>query len=396
MFINHLKVAIRNLLKNKVHSGINIFGLAVGFAASLVIFLFANNELTYDAFHKNAESIFQVYKERITPTGTQITRDTWVPLARELKRQYPSIIEATRFWTNTDWVQFRDRRFQENVAYVDPSFLKIFTFPLVQGDANSVFSDIHSVIISQPMVEKHFGDEDPIGKTITINYETVYTIRGVLEEIPQNSILQMDFLVLTESAPDYKEIVDSWRNSFLSTYIQLSQGASPAALEAQLPGFVTKIWDEELNKSMILRLTPLLGLYNELSDANTYAYILLAIACVILFIASINSMNLTTARSLERAREIGLRKVLGAFRHQLIKQFLNESLIISALALVVGIGLLEFFLPVFNSYYDISLKVDYLGNLLAGFAAIAVAAFTVSFQSLKAALTNLVKALRYE
>jgi len=206
----------------------------------------------------------------------------------------------------------------------------------------------------------------------------------------------MDFLVLTESAPDYKEIVDSWRNSFLSTYIQLSQGASPAALEAQLPGFVTKIWDEELNKSMILRLTPLLDLYNELSDANSYAYILLAIACVILFIASINSMNLTTARSLERAREIGLRKVLDAFRHQLIKQFLNESLIISALALVVGIGLLEFFLPVFNSYYDISLKVDYLGNLLAGFAAIAVAAFTVSFQSLKAALTNPVKALRYE
>ncbi|MCZ6818575.1 MAG: ABC transporter permease, partial [Calditrichaeota bacterium] len=362
MFKNYLKVAIRNLLKHKLNSGINIFGLAVGFAASIVIFLFARNELTYEAFHENAESIYLVYKERITPTGTQITRDTWVPMAEQLKREYAGIAAATRIYNNNDWVQYQGRRFQEQVTYVDPSFLNIFTFPLASGEAESVFSDLNSVVISQAISRKYFGYEDPIGQTITINYQTVYTVRGTLKEIPQNSLLQIDFLVPIQSSADYNEFEGNWDTSFLFTYILLSQGITPGSLEEQFPDFVAKIWDDEIKESMRLKLLNRLDLYNELTEANKYAYILLAIAAVILLIASINFMNLTTARSIERAREIGMRKVLGAFKHQLIKQFLSESLIMSGVALLMAIGLVEIVLPVFNSYYDMSPGLSYIDN----------------------------------
>ena len=363
MFKNYFRVAIRNFLKNKLHSGINISGLAVGFAASIMIFLFARNELTYNAFHENAKSIYLVYKERITPTGTQITRDTWLPMGEALKNDYPDITNAMRTWDDNDWVTYEGKKFQENVTYADPSLFDIFSFPLVAGDPAALFSDINSAVISQEIAKKYFGEENPIGRTITIDYRTDYVVRGILEEIPQNSSIQIDILVPVESVPFYEENKENWDGSWLSTFVQLSDDASAASLEDQFPKFVAKIWGEELNKSMNLKLTPLLELYNELTDANVYAYILLGIAGIILVIASINFINLTTARSIERAREIGLRKVLGAFRHQLVKQFLNESLILCALALVLGICLLEFFLPVFNSYYDMSLVMNYLGNL---------------------------------
>jgi len=364
MLKNYFKIAIRNLLKNKLHSSINIIGLAVGFSASIVIFLFVNNELTYDSFHKNADSIFLVYKERITPTGTQITRDTWLPMADALKRDYPGIANAAHVWDdNNAWVNSKGNKFLETVTYASPSFLDIFSFPLIKGDLATVFADIHSVIISQNIAEKYFGNTNPIGKSITIDYKTDYIIRGVLVEIPQNSTQKIDILVPSESVPFFEENKNNWDGSWLSTFVQLSKETTQSSLEAQFPNFVKKIWGEELNNSMNLKLTPLPELYNELTDANTYAYILLGIAVIILIIASINFMNLTTASSIERAREIGMRKVLGAFRHQLIKQFLNESLIMVTFALIIGIGLLEFFLPLFNSHYHMSLSMEYMSNI---------------------------------
>ncbi len=364
MFTNYLKVAIRNLLKNKLHSGINIAGLAVAFAASIIIFLFARNELTYDAFHKKADSIYLVYKERITPTGTQITRDTWMPMAPALVQDYPVIEKAARNWASQSWVEVDGQRFQESVDYADPTFFEMFTFLFAKGKPESAFEDLHSAVITKEIARKYFGNADPIGKRITIDYQTDYVIRGVLEDIPQNSTIELNIVVPVESAPFYEQVKDEWGGSFLFTYVQLAPGITPAQLEQQFPEFVTKIWEAELNKSMNLKLLPLPELYNDLTGAHVYAYILLGVAGIILLIASINFMNLTTARSLERAREIGMRKVLGALRLQLIKQFLMESLVMAILALVVGLGLVELFLPMFNSLYDVALSVSYTGDFL--------------------------------
>ncbi len=370
MFKNYFKVAFRNLIKNKLNSSINIFGLTVAIAASIVIFLFANNELTYNANHKNAKSIYLVYKERITPTGTQITRDTWLPMAEALRNDYPSIINATRVWVDDASVQYGTKRFEENVTYADPGLFEMFTLPLKESDPSIFSSDIHSVVISQEIARKYFGTDNPIGKSMTIDYTTDYIVRGVLDEIPQTSSVQIDIMAPAESVSFYEENKENWDGSFLSTFIQLSEGSTLAALQSQFPAFVTKIWGAELNKSMNLKLTPLLDLYHQLTGANTYAYILIGIAVVILVIASINFMNLATARSLERAREIGMRKALGASRIQLIRQYLSESLIMSGIALVLGIGVAEFFLPAFNAWYDMSLELDYLNNISTLFALI--------------------------
>lgn len=374
MFKNYLKVALRNLLKNKLHSGINIAGLAVAFAASIIIFLFARHELTYDAFHKNADSIYLVYKERITPTGTQITRDTWMPMAPALLQDYPGIERAARNLAGQSWVEVEGQRFQESVDYADPNFFEMFTFPFAKGEPESAFQNLYSAVITQPIAEKYFGDANPIGKRLTIDYETDYVVTGVLEKIPQNSTIELNIIVPVESGPFYEQTKDEWGGSFLFTYVQLAPGTTPTELEQQLPEFVTKIWDAELNQTMNLKLLPLPELYHDLTGAHVYAYILLGVAAIILLIASINFMNLTTARSLERAREIGMRKVLGALRPQLIKQFLMESMMIAILALVAGVGLVELFLPIFNSLYDLALRIDYTGDLLNMSALLGLAA----------------------
>lgn len=364
MFKNYLKIALRNLMKYKLNSFINIFGLGVGLAAGIIIYIFAHNELTYDAFHKNADSIYLVYKERLTPTGTQITRDTWLPMAPALLADYPAITNAARLWDDNNWVTVGEQNFQENIVYADPALFTMFTFPLAQGDAATIFSDLHTAVISKAIARKYFGEQPAVGKRITIGYNTDYVIRGVLEEIPRNSQIQINILVPVESSPIYERNRNEWGGSWLSTFIQLAPQTVPATLEAQLPNFVAKTWNAELNKSMKLKLTPLLALYNELTGAHTYAYILLGVALIILLIAAINFTNLTTARSLERAREIGMRKVLGAERLALIKQFLQESILLVLFALLFGLCLVEMVLPWFNKLYELELRTDYWQNPL--------------------------------
>lgn len=364
MFRNYLKVAIRNILKNKSHAAINIIGLAVGFAASILIFLYARNELTYDAFHKNAQSIYQVYKERITPTGTQITRDTWVPLAKALKDEYPGIINTARIWEDDGWVVVDDRKFKEKIDYCDSSFLQIFTFPLKYGNPVTALSQLNSAVITTDISEKYFGDENPIGKNFTLDYKTDYTVTGVLEPIPQNSNFDIDILLPAESAPYYERLKENWGRSFIYTYIQLDERTTRKNLEALFPRLVEKIWTDKVTTStMNLKLTPLMDLYNEETGANKYAFILIGIAFAVLLIAAINFMNLSTARSLERAKEIGIRKVLGAFRSQLVKQFLSESLFMTILAFFLALGLVQLILPLFNLYYEMNLALNYSSEL---------------------------------
>ena len=359
MLSNYLKIALRNLRKRGGFSLINIAGLGLGIAASLVILLYVRHELTYDQFHEEADRIHEVYKERSTPTGTQVARDTWVPLLPRLTQTFPAVETGTRFWTQTDWVVHQNNAFEEEIAYTDSTLFDVFTFPLAQGDPATALADPYAAVVTPEVAERLFGDANPIGQPIEIGYDTTYTVRGVLESIPTNSTLQFDVAVPIQRLSGFADMQDNWGNSFLSTYIVLRPGEEPDALEAQMPDFIASIWDAGEAERTAFKLEALPDLQSALTSNEDYAYILLGVALAILLIASINFTNLATARSMERAREIGVRKTLGAQRTQLVTQFLGESVLMGLAALGVGIALAEMALPVFNDLYGLSLGIDY-------------------------------------
>ena len=364
MLKNYLKISIRNLRKHRGYAAINVAGLGLGIAAALLIGLYARNELTYDRFHENAERTYLVYKERVTPAGTQATYDTWVPLLERMQADFPAVEGGTRVSSEQQWVQHADERFEETVDYVDPSFFEVFTFSLVRGDPANPLPHNNAVVLSEETAQKYFGEADPIGQTLTVDYQVDYTVTGVLAEVPENSTLQPNLVVRSTSAPDYDAFIDNWGSSFLSTYILLAEGTTPDALEAQFPAFIERIWDEEVARRTNFKLLPLPDAYDTFTDSRQYAYILLAIALATILIACINFINLSTARSAERAREIGMRKVLGAMRPQLIGQFLGESTLMGLMGLLLGLTLAELLLPTFNNLYELDLTLNVLGSPL--------------------------------
>lgn len=217
MIKNYFKVTLRNLLKYKIYSSINILGLGIAVAAAIIIALFANNELTYDQFHKKVDRIFMVYKERVTPNGVQPTYDTWVPLLDQLMLDYPDIESGARLVPGQAVVEYRGERFDEPVVYVDSSFFDVFTFPLQSGSNKHPFTDKYSVVLTQELATKYFGGVDPIGKTLQIDYELTYTVSGVLEDIPANSSIELGMVLPIKSIPQFSEYAQNWGGSILET-----------------------------------------------------------------------------------------------------------------------------------------------------------------------------------
>lgn len=362
MLKNYLKIAFRNILKRKGYSFINVFGLSLGIAAALLLFLYAQYELSWDRFNKKAEDIYLVYKERVTPTGTQDTFDTWVPLRHELLSAYPAIEEAARTFSSDSWIEGNEKKFREAVTYTDASLFNIFSIGLQEGDPANPFPDLHSIVISREIAQKYFEDQNPIGKILRVDFEVDYVVTGVLEDIPRNSSVQMDIAVLGESSPDYDDFKNNWNSSFLNTYVLLRKGTRAGELESQFPGLITKIWDEETASRTNFKLMPLLELNDYFANSDRYAYIHIAIALIIILIACINFMNMSTARSIERAKEVGMRKALGAQRAQIIRQFLGEAVILSLIAVISGVMIAELILPYFNNLYDVELNFSLISN----------------------------------
>lgn len=357
MLKNYVKIALRSLRRHPGYTAINVLGLGLGIAASLLIFLYARHELTYDRFHEKSDRIYQVYKERLTPTGMQITRDTWMPMAARLQETYPAVENAVRRWAGMQWVHHGEKRFEERVTYTDAALWEVFDFPLAQGDPATVFADPFSVVLSQETARKYFGEADPMGQVLTIDHDQDYTVTGVLAPIPTNSTIAIDLAVPFRSLAQYEQMMGNWDGSFLDTFVLLREGADAAALEAQFPDLITRLWNAEEAGRTNFKLEAMPDLWNAMTENRAYAYILIGIALVILLIAAINFTNLSTARSLERAREVGLRKVLGAQRAQLVGQFLGESMVMSFAA--VGVGLLAAYAarPFLEDLYAIELPV---------------------------------------
>jgi len=354
MVKNYLKVALRNIRRQKGYSLINIAGLAIGMACCILILLWVRDELSYDRFHEKRDNIYRVlqhihYSEVVTWAITP------GPLAPALKEEIPEIEDAVRA-VQTEWsIRYKDDTFTRPGYLVDPSFLSMFTFPLLRGTLETALSEPYSIVLTEEMAETLFGNEEPVGKTVRINDRGDCYVTGVIKNIPGNSHLQFDFLGTMELAKEIGFTVDIWPNSRFYTYVLLQDNVSPEEVNKKIYNFLdSKPTLEEWEK---LSLQPLSGLHFAQSigfdNAGTGSYQLVAIffiaALFILIIACVNFMNLSTARSMLRAKEVGMRKVTGALKWQIISQFLSESILITLISFIIAIILGILFLPLFNS-----------------------------------------------
>ncbi|GAB5521869.1 MAG: ABC transporter permease [Rhodothermales bacterium] len=364
MLHNYLKIAYRTLRKHKDYAALNILGLAVGLASCILILLYAHHERTYDAFHAHAEDTYLVYKERHTAQGIREVDDTWVPMLAEMKQTIPGIETGVRLWQRPRWVEAGGTKIQTSVTFADSTFFEVFSFDLQAGDPEQVLRETSSAVISAEVARQLFGDTDPMGQTFTYNFAQEYEVAGVLAEIPSNASMQLNVVIPIYSVIS-PEVDSDWGSSFLFTWVRLADHATPEAVEARLPEMVEAVFGNEGQDSpaqLKLRLTPLSGYYDRGTDSNRTTTMLLLIALGIILIACINFVNLATARAVERAREVGMRKVLGAHRRQLIQQFLGESLVTVTSAFAVGLALAGLCLPTFNSVVGLDLALFTMTN----------------------------------
>lgn len=381
MIKNYLIVTLRNLMRQKTYSILNTLGLAIGMACCILILCLIQYEMSFDQFHQNSDRIFRIIRETRSGDGTIESRSgTSGPLAPALLREYPEVQTTARIWRSNSWTTYQSKGFFQDICMIDRSFLDIFTFPFVKGDPQTAFQNPFSIVITEQAAKQYFPYEDPIGKTISIKHRFFandYLVTGVMKDIPQNSTIQFSILTAT-IVREPQRVWETWHETYyfrpIETYILLPDNANPEMLERKLLNFMEKYMGKDIREYNTYHLQPFkrIHLYSNIDynmsghgDINRI-YLFSAIAITILLIACINFMNLATARATRRAKEVGLRKVVGAHRRQLIQQFLGESIAMAFLALLLGVTLAQLVMPVFSAYInsDLSLTAQSQLNLL--------------------------------
>ncbi len=381
MFSNSLLVAWRNMVRHKVFSSINLLGLAVSLAACLLIVVFVIDEWSYDRYHTKHNRIYRVagFSDRGgSMLETALSNFELGPL---LKNDFPFIEQVVRIDFDSDAkVQYGEQKFQEKgVCFADNGFFNMFSFPFLQGDAASALSGPNMVVITKQMAAKYFGKTNPLGKVLEVDKLTL-KVTGVIEEVPTNSHFHFDFVVSMQSVENtYPGWMRSFKTGALShyTYILLPEGYNPEQLNNQFTAFVTRNLNAELSKKLGYFLQPLTGIHLRSNieaeiEANgdiRYLYIFAGVALMLMLIAGINYTNLATARAIERAKEVGVRKVIGATYRQLIVQFLQESILTTLIAFILAFGFAWLCMPLFNQLSGKNLSFSWLLDmrLMGGF-----------------------------
>lgn len=371
MFINYLKIAFRNIYKNKIYSFINIAGLAFGITCFLLITIYLNNELSYDKFNKESDNIFRVLRLSDNENGSYQIGYTSGPFGPALLNDYPSIVESdTRIIAGNGLVEYKNKAFREDrIYFADPNFFDFFDFPLIKGDKNTVLNDANNIIISVDMAKKYFGDSNPIGEVLHLDKSDDFKVTGVFDNRNINSHLQFDFLGSLLLFEKFSWFSGWWNNS-LSTYVKLTNPEFKDKLIAELPNFMDKYFGEDFARTgskVGLTIEPLGDVYfnnNILYDFvehgdKTSIYIFSVIAFFVLVIACINFMNLSIAISSRRSKEVGLRKVIGAVKKNIAMQFIGEAVVFSTIAFLLSLILLEMTLPYFNAFIGKQLVINY-------------------------------------
>ncbi len=368
MIKNYFKIAWRNLIRNKAFSIINIIGLAIGMAGAILIFEWIQNELSFDQFHKNKDTLYKVWN-RNTPKGQQVGAwdVTSGAIAPELKRAFPEVKSVARVtWPTPRLFSFADKSIKATGLDVDKPFLTMFSFPLLQGSALQALDDVNSVVFTQTLAIKIFGNQNPVGKIVKLDNKTAYKVTGVLKDLPNNT--QFDFEYLTSLAGNQRTAMDEtkWNTNSYNTYVQLQPDASEMLVDQKIKNLVLK-HDPTTEEEVFLHPASKWHLYSRFENGKVAGgrietvRLLFIIACLILLIACINFMNLSTAQSEKRAKEVGLRKTIGANRFSLIEQFLTESILITFIAGIIALIIVQLCLPAFNHLTDKKLLVEY-GN----------------------------------
>jgi putative ABC transport system permease protein len=364
MLKNFLKLALRNLMRHKAYSAINILGLAIGITCCFLIVLYVINELSYDRFHEHRDQIYRATIEMNYGGQNMKMAAAMAPLGPALKEEFPEVISTVRIFPMQEVLISRgEKRFREkSFFFADSTVFDVFTFPLVMGNPATVLCDPHSIVISQEMASKYFGDEDPVGKELTYENHYIFTVTGILKKVPHQTQIKADFFASYGSMYDLEGLsLNSWgRGGAAITYFLLDKGVDPQQFQEKLPDMMKKYAGDFLASIFTIHIQPLKDIYlhsnfqGDLDQSGdiTYVYLFSAIAVLILLVACINFMNLTTARSIHRAREVGMRKTLGAHRAQLIRQFLGESLTVAFFSVLVAVALLEISLPYFNNFIE--------------------------------------------
>jgi predicted permease len=366
MVKNYITMTIRTIRKHTVHSVINLLGLSLGVAVCLLIFLWTQNELSYDRFHDHGENIAQVYSQlEYSSGGSQIHMGSYYPLAKVLRAECPEVLESARYEEETGvLISHGDKKFRnDRIALIDPDFFDIFSFPFIQGSPETAMRENTSVVLTEKMAHKYFGNEDPIGKVLTVNDQLDLLVSGLIDNVPSQSSLQFDCLVpyVVVFAPEFKE-PEHWGGNPLSTYVLLHGKSDRSVVENKITSIVEKHMQPE-TATVTFHLFPLVKkhLYAPHGGGRIQSLLIFsAIAIVVLLIACINFMNLSTAKAAIRAKEVGTRKVIGARKSDLFWQFMGEAVVISLLALLIALAFLAGFLPVFNDLADAQLSLDHL------------------------------------
>jgi putative ABC transport system permease protein len=357
MIQNYFKIAIRNLWKNKKFSFINIFGLATGMACSLLIFLFVTNENSYDRFHKDAGNIYRVVKDFVNDDKTRLPDATTPPaLAPAMQKELPEVEHVTRVfpnWGSNFLIKYGDKKITEEKLYrVDSSFFDVFSFPFVRGNAKKAFEQVNSILITETAAKRYFGNENPMGKTLTIDNLGDLMVTGLLKDVPDNSHFHFDFLISNRKFSG--NIDENWGFYNFYTYAKLKPNTNIAHLTSKIEAIYKRANDDGTNifytqPLTAIHLTSNLKWELEPNGDKLYVYVFTMIAIFIILIAGINYVNLATAKASVRAKEIGIRKVSGAVRSSLVNQFLIESVITCLVASLLAIMIAQLLLPVVNA-----------------------------------------------
>lgn len=376
MLKNYIKIAFRNLLKNKTYSAINIFGLSIGVACCFMILLYLTNEFSYDKFHENSDRIYRawiyedfgdgdIYFDAVTPIGLKPTLEENIPEVEMVTRRY---LYETQLRVEKQSIDFA-----ESVSFVDPQFFSMFDFKLSQGFSESVFSQPSSVVLTEAFATKFFGKENPLQKSLLIKLDDTFesfTVTGIISNAPSNSTIDYDILIPFENARKIfsERAWDSWQAIIPETYIQLSENSDIAQIDRSLQSMAQSVlgerWDESkytigLQPISDIHLNPEVPASIHTPVNPVFLYMLAGIAFLVLLIACVNFITISISRSTSRAKEVGVRKAIGAERASLMYQFWGEALIMTILSLLVGLFLTEIFLPYFNNLSGsiLSLKI---------------------------------------
>ena len=388
MIKNYFKISLRIIKQHKEYSLINIIGLAMGMACCIIILLWVQDEMSFDGFNKNAASLYRITETQTFDGETSHVARAPAPLAPALLEEVPEVINSMSFFPAPSLlVSYKENHFYESgIGFAGPSIFEMFTFPFLNGNPETALHDTSSIVITKEQAEKYFNREDPINKIIRLNNKHEFVVTGVIENVPKNSHLQFDFLLSLEAMENMREdvgipwhpVLGNWGINFLYSYIQVAENVDIDSLDTKILNFIQ---EHASIGSIKLHLQPIKKIHlhsNLVADVEgngsiKFVYIFSIVAFFVLFIACINFMNLSTAHAGKRAKEVGMRKISGAKKEQIILQFLGESFFLSFLSLLFAVCIVLLFLPVFNNLAGKNLSINMMNSSYVVFILIGAA-----------------------